>query len=149
MIFSDPADVAGEGQNQETDVYPETMFLPDTGIQRGSLLLFDGDPETPNMPSLPEGIYRLSKEEIDQENILPKIPCQPLGYRDAKEFMKVCTRNTSRCLYRFFDSKNVAAYNLAFQVFEGFIGNTNLKQQKISILARAFLENPIFVLFPA
>ena len=89
VIFSDPGDVAGEGQNQETDVYPETMFLPDTGIQRGSLLLFDGDPETPNMPSLPEGIYRLSKEEIDQENILPKIPCQPLGYRDAKEFMKV------------------------------------------------------------
>ena len=99
MIFSDPADVAGEGQNQETDVYPETMFLPDTGIQRGSLLLFDGDPETPNMPSLPEGIYRLSKEEIDQENILPKIPCQPLGYRDAKEFMKVCTRITTQCLY--------------------------------------------------
>ena len=105
MIFSDPADVAGEGQNQETDVYPETMFLPDTGIQRGSLLLFDGDPETPNMPSLPEGIYRLSKEEIDQENILPKIPCQPLGYRDAKEFMKVCTRITTHCLYRFFDGK--------------------------------------------
>ena len=93
VIFSDPGDVAGEGQNQLTDVYPETMFLPDTGIQRGSLLLFDGDPETPNMPSLPDGIYRLSKEEIDQENILPKIPCQPLGYRDAKEFMKVHTWN--------------------------------------------------------
>merc|ERR1719400_1696355 len=87
VIFSDPGDVAGEGQNQETDVYPETMFLPDTGIQRGSLLLFDGDPETPNMPSLPN-VYRLSKEEIDEQNILPKIPCQPLGYRGAKEFMK-------------------------------------------------------------
>ena len=122
MIFSDPADVAGEGQNQETDVYPETMFLPDTGIQRGSLLLFDGDPETPNMPSLPEGIYRLSKEEIDQENILPKIPCQPLGYRDAKEFMKVCPRNTTHCLHRFFDGKKkLAAFNIAFEAFEGFI----------------------------
>ena len=97
VIFSDPGDVAGEGQNQETDVYPETMFLPDTGIQRGSLLLFDGDPETPNMPSLPEGIYRLSKEEIDQENILPKIPCQPLGYRDAKEFMKVHISRVDIC----------------------------------------------------
>ena len=88
MIFSDPGDVAGEGQDQNLDVYPNTMFLPDTGIQRGSLLLFDGDPETPNMPSLPN-VYRLSKEEIDQQNILPKIPCQPLGYRGAKEFMKV------------------------------------------------------------
>ena len=50
--------MAGEGQNQETDVYPNTIFLPDTGIQRGSLLLFDGDPETPNMPSLKD-VYRL------------------------------------------------------------------------------------------
>ena len=88
VIFSDPGDVAGEGQDQNLDVYPNTMFLPDTGIQRGSLLLFDGDPETPNMPSLPN-VYRLSKEEIDQQNILPKIPCQPIGYRGAKEFMKV------------------------------------------------------------
>jgi len=87
VIFSDPGDVAGEGQDQNLDVYPNTMFLPDTGIQRGSLLLFDGDPETPNIPSLPN-VYRLSKEEIDQQNILPKIPCQPLGYRGAKEFMK-------------------------------------------------------------
>ena len=90
VIFSDPADVAGEGQNKE-DVYPNTIFLPDTGIQRGSLLLFDGDPETPNIPSLPNLGYRLSKEEIDQEGILPKIPCQPMGYRGAKEFMKVKT----------------------------------------------------------
>ena len=89
VIFSDPADVAGEGQAAE-DVYPNSMFLPDTGIQRGSLLLSDGDPETPNWPSLPNA-YRLSKEEIDAQGILPKIPCQPLGYRGAKEFMKYMT----------------------------------------------------------
>ena len=35
IIFSDPADVAGEGQEPE-NVYPNTMFLPDTGIQRGN-----------------------------------------------------------------------------------------------------------------
>ena len=56
----------------------------------GSLLLFDGDPETPNYPSLPN-VHRWSKSELDQEGILPTIPCQPIGYRDAKEFMKFLT----------------------------------------------------------
>ena len=63
------------------------MFLPDTGIQRGSLLLVCGDPTTPNWPSLPN-VDRLTKEEINAQGILPKIPCQPIGYRGAKEFMK-------------------------------------------------------------
>ena len=61
------------------------MFLSDTGIQRGSLGLFDGDPETPNWPSLPNA-YRLNHEEI--QDLLPKIPCQPVGYRGAREFLK-------------------------------------------------------------
>ena len=56
IIFSDPADVAGE---KDEGVYPNSIFLPDSGIQRGSLALFDGDPETPNWPSLNmDGLYR-------------------------------------------------------------------------------------------
>ena len=87
IIFSDPADVAGEGQDLDTDVYPHTMFLPDTGIQRGSLLLTDGDPQTPNWPSL-EHTERLSIDELVAQGLLPKIPCQAIGYRGAKELMK-------------------------------------------------------------
>ena len=49
----------------------------------------------------------------------------------------------SHCLYRFLDSKKLAASNLAFQAFE------TKNNKKISILAMAFLENPLFVLFPA
>jgi hypothetical protein len=44
-------------------------------------------------------------------------------------------------------AKKIPASNLAFQAFEGFIGTYNKK--KFSILARAFLENPLFVLLPA
>ena len=87
IIFSDPADVAGEGQDPDSDVYPHTMFLPDTGIQRGSLLLTDGDPQTPNWPSL-EHTARLSIDELEAQGLLPKIPCQAIGYRGAKELMK-------------------------------------------------------------
>ena len=46
-----------------------------------------GDPTTPNWPSLPN-VDRLTKEEINAQGILPKIPCQPIGYRDAKRFMQ-------------------------------------------------------------
>jgi hypothetical protein len=44
-------------------------------------------------------------------------------------------------------AKKLAASNLPFQVFEGFIGTYNKKN--FSIPVRAFLENPLFVLFPA
>ena len=84
VIFSDPSDVAGAGQEPE-NIYPSTQFLPDTGISRGSLGLFDGDPETPGWPSLPNA-YRISKEELAA--VLPTIPCQVIGYRGAKQLLK-------------------------------------------------------------
>ncbi len=75
ILFSDPADVAPRGTDPE-DVYPNTFWLPPTGMQRGSIILTDGDPETPNAPSI-EGVNRknLSKPE---ETVLSKIPCQPV-----------------------------------------------------------------------
>lgn len=46
ILFSDPDDVA-----READVYPDSWWLPDTGMQRGSTFLGDGDPLTPGWPS--------------------------------------------------------------------------------------------------
>ena len=45
-----------EGTDPE-DVYPNNWWMPGTAVQRGSLALSDGDPETPNWPSL-EHVYR-------------------------------------------------------------------------------------------
>ena len=50
ILFSDPEDVALEGQEPE-DVYPYSIWLPESGIQRGSAYLGDGDPLTPGWPS--------------------------------------------------------------------------------------------------
>jgi hypothetical protein len=36
----------------------------------------DGDPQTPNYPSL-EGVYRTDIDEL-KRTVLPKIPCQPV-----------------------------------------------------------------------
>ncbi len=43
-------------------MYPESFWLPGTGVQRGSLALADGDPLTPNWPSV-DHAYRLDSEE--------------------------------------------------------------------------------------
>jgi hypothetical protein len=61
-------------------VYPNSFWLPETGMQRGSLLIVDGDPQTPNYPSI-EGVYT---EDLDyvKDTYLPKIPCQPVFLGD-------------------------------------------------------------------
>ena len=83
ILFSDPADVAARGTDPE-DVYPNTFWLPPTGMQRGSIILTDGDPETPNAPSI-EGVYRkdLTRPE---ETVLSKIPCQPVRIKKKSLF---------------------------------------------------------------
>ena len=55
-MFSDPADVAVNGVKPE-DVYPNTIFLPGTGVQRGSTFIGDGDPLSHGWPSVPNA-YR-------------------------------------------------------------------------------------------
>ncbi|CAL4079772.1 unnamed protein product [Meganyctiphanes norvegica] len=82
IIFSDPKDVAVEGQTPQ-EIYPNTWWLPGSGMQRGTTYMGDGDPLTPGWPST-ENAYRISKEEAD----LPKIPCQPIGYDDAKVILE-------------------------------------------------------------
>ena len=56
VLFSDPADVAVNGTNPE-NVYPNTIFLPGTGVQRGSTFIGDGDPLSPRWASVPNA-YR-------------------------------------------------------------------------------------------
>eukprot|EP00094_Tigriopus_californicus_P004991 TCALIF_04806-PA protein Name:"Similar to Naalad2 N-acetylated-alpha-linked acidic dipeptidase 2 (Mus musculus)" AED:0.00 eAED:0.00 QI:0/-1/0/1/-1/1/1/0/771 len=77
IIFSDPADVAAEGTE---DVYPDSFWLPESGIQRGSSFLGHGDPETPGWPSL-DNVYRVPDDVLAKR--LPPIPAQPIGYKDA------------------------------------------------------------------
>jgi len=81
ILYSDPAD---DGWKRG-DKYPEGPWLPDTGVQRGSvgyMFEFPGDPTTPgiaSVPSLPES-ERISPQQSKQ---MPKIPVTPLSYHDA------------------------------------------------------------------
>ena len=64
--------------------FPNTPFLPSTGVQRGSIYNAHGvgDPLTPGSPSIP-GIYRRPENASE----LPKIPAHPMSYGDAIHFL--------------------------------------------------------------
>ena len=83
IMFSDPGDVAISGTEPE-NVYPNTIFLPGSGIQRGSTYIGDGDPLSPEWASV-ENAYRMDPKDIEG---LPKIPAQPIGYDDAKVILE-------------------------------------------------------------
>jgi len=83
VIFMDPSTVAQEGMDAD-NLFPNTFWMPGTAVQRGSLALSDGDPLTPNWPSM-ENAYRL--DEADRQEYLPKIPVQPVGYTDAEQIL--------------------------------------------------------------
>lgn len=88
IIFSDPDQVAPEGTDPE-DVYPNSQFLPPSGVQRGSILNFaasNGDPLSLGWPSV-DGAYRW-KENETADNVFPKVPCQPISYGDAKHIVE-------------------------------------------------------------
>ncbi|XP_072024017.1 putative N-acetylated-alpha-linked acidic dipeptidase [Amphiura filiformis] len=81
ILYSDPYDFAIEGEA----VYPDGPHLPGTGTQRGSTMFKFGDPQTPGYPAL-ETAYRIPEENL---TVLPIVPVHPIGYDDAKEFLKL------------------------------------------------------------
>ena len=54
LIYSDPLDYAPEG----VKVYPDGPALPEYGVQRGSLLMRNGDVLSPNIPSIRMSVER-------------------------------------------------------------------------------------------
>ncbi|XP_077981977.1 glutamate carboxypeptidase 2-like [Glandiceps talaboti] len=84
ILYSDPINEA-PAQYQD-EIYPDGIFLPGSGVQRGSLFKDMMDPLTPGYPSR-EYAYRISQSDAH----LPTIPVHPIGYDDAKKFLSRMT----------------------------------------------------------
>ncbi|KAK3101043.1 hypothetical protein FSP39_000512, partial [Pinctada imbricata] len=84
ILYSDPTEygVCCEGIKP----YPETFYLPLTGMQRGNIILKKGDQTTPGYPST-KYAYRLNDEELNTLR-LPSIPSQPIAAKDAFKIIK-------------------------------------------------------------
>jgi len=82
ILYSDPADYS-IGQN--VSVYPDSWWLPGTGVQRGTIdYSNNGDPLTPGYPATSTA-YRRPEDSAG----LPEIPCHPIGYNDAEQFLSL------------------------------------------------------------
>ncbi|XP_045115125.1 putative N-acetylated-alpha-linked acidic dipeptidase isoform X2 [Portunus trituberculatus] len=81
ILYTDPRDYHPEWQSGGA-AYPNSFWLPGSGIQRGSIVWHDGDPTTPGYPSL-DGVYRLPEEQTDT----PKIPAHTVSYNDALKLL--------------------------------------------------------------
>ena len=79
IIYSDPAD---DGYDRG-DVYPEGPMRPPQGLPRGSVYNDNGDPTTPDYPSVP-GAKRVPLSETS----LPRIPVIPTSYRNAAALLR-------------------------------------------------------------
>ncbi|MEO7101858.1 MAG: M28 family metallopeptidase [Gemmatimonadaceae bacterium] len=79
IIYSDPADDGFA----TGDIYPEGPMRPWTGVQRGSVYNGNGDPTTPDYPSIP-GAKRIPLDQTD----VPRIPVIPASYKNAAELLK-------------------------------------------------------------
>ncbi|WP_028784021.1 M28 family peptidase [Thalassobacillus devorans] len=88
LLYSDPEDyVHGE-------VYPEGPWLPEDGIQRGSVLYifnYPGDPLTPGEASK-KGTKRIDPSEADS---LPSIPTTPISYGEAEPLLAAMEGETA------------------------------------------------------
>uniref|UniRef100_F6ZAX9 Glutamate carboxypeptidase 2 n=1 Tax=Ciona intestinalis TaxID=7719 RepID=F6ZAX9_CIOIN len=80
IIYSDPIDYTVPWSG----VYPEDWYLPSTGAQRGTLWTDNGDPRTPNYPSIQYTFDLLLQQRYAH---LPKIPVTPIGYIDAVKYL--------------------------------------------------------------
>ncbi|XP_042204189.1 putative N-acetylated-alpha-linked acidic dipeptidase [Homarus americanus] len=81
IIYTDPSDYHPDLE-QGGAAYPNSFWLPESGIQRGSIVWHDGDPTTPLYPAL-DGMYRVPDEQTDT----PRIPAHTLSYNDARKLL--------------------------------------------------------------
>uniref|UniRef100_A0A914XW32 Uncharacterized protein n=1 Tax=Plectus sambesii TaxID=2011161 RepID=A0A914XW32_9BILA len=78
ILYHDPQDyVIGNA------TFPDTVFLPPSGAQRGSVMTDDGDPLTPFYPAKPYTFRSRDEPTLRNTGVLPNIPVMPIGYRDA------------------------------------------------------------------
>ncbi|KAF8751392.1 hypothetical protein HU200_012066 [Digitaria exilis] len=81
VVYPDPKEYGGAAGEAP---FPDSRWLPPTGVQVGSLFRGVGDPTTPMWASS-DGCERISVEEAMGTDDMPLIPALPVSARDAME----------------------------------------------------------------
>uniref|UniRef100_A0A452HX56 Aminopeptidase NAALADL1 n=1 Tax=Gopherus agassizii TaxID=38772 RepID=A0A452HX56_9SAUR len=80
VVYTDPADI-NDGRASEEETYPNSWYLPPSGVERGSYSRYFGDLLTPYYPA--KGNMPGQGRALTHDGI-PPIPTQPIGFEDAQ-----------------------------------------------------------------
>ncbi|XP_049527498.1 N-acetylated-alpha-linked acidic dipeptidase 2 [Dermacentor silvarum] len=80
VVFPDASDLA---PRDDTQPFPESIWISGSAIQRGSAAYVRGDPLTPGYPAI-DGLYRSAIDDAE----LTQIVAQPISYDDARSILK-------------------------------------------------------------
>ncbi|PAV64576.1 hypothetical protein WR25_01668 [Diploscapter pachys] len=83
LLFSDPLHYTTTANS----TFPSDIYLPPFDAQRGSILLTQGDPQSPLFPSLPYVSRSETERTARAKGVLPKIPVLPISNGDALRIM--------------------------------------------------------------
>ena len=136
VIFMDPSMVAQNGTD-EANLFPNTFWMPGTAVQRGSLALSDGDPQTPNWPSI-DHAYRLDAE--DRAQYLPSIQVQPIGYTDAYQILSRMSGPPAPADWQ-------GDLNITYLIGGGFVNGGQLEIEVHNELKEKYSSNVIGVIY--
>uniref|UniRef100_A0AAR2LXB8 Peptidase M28 domain-containing protein n=1 Tax=Pygocentrus nattereri TaxID=42514 RepID=A0AAR2LXB8_PYGNA len=77
LVYTEPYDMNDGLMNDNNETYPNSWYLPPSGVERGSYTSDFGDPLTP---------YLAAKSNLCSTDIngVPPIPIQPIGFEDAQ-----------------------------------------------------------------
>nr|XP_039327403.1 aminopeptidase NAALADL1 [Saimiri boliviensis boliviensis] len=82
LVYTDPADI-NDGLSSPSETFPNSWYLPPSGVERGSYYEYFGDPLTPYLPAIPSS-FRLGLANVSG---FPPIPTQPIGFQDARDLL--------------------------------------------------------------
>ncbi|KAM3867863.1 aminopeptidase NAALADL1 [Diretmus argenteus] len=79
LVYTDPRDINDGLMSDINETYPNSWYMPPSGVERGSFNTLYGDMLTPYLAAKEE-TYRIPPENITG---VPPIPTQPIGFEDA------------------------------------------------------------------
>ncbi|KAL0979845.1 hypothetical protein UPYG_G00190570 [Umbra pygmaea] len=79
LVYTDPLDINDGKMSDTNETYPNSWYMPPSGVERGSFNTHFGDMLTPYLAAK-ENTYRIPQANITG---IPPIPTQPIGFEDA------------------------------------------------------------------
>ncbi|KAG9475564.1 hypothetical protein GDO78_003782 [Eleutherodactylus coqui] len=121
IVYTDPKDI-NDGITDESKTYPNSWYMPPSGVERGSYTESFGDLLTPYYPAK-NFTYRIDENNIQGR---PPIPTQPIGFGDAEKL--ICQLDGLAA-----NSSWQGALNCTYNIGPGFRTNGNFSGSDVHV----------------